>query len=164
TDENGRFVLTRVDDDAILVISYVGYHSQEVTLQGRTRLSITLVPDLEVLEEVVVVGYGTQRKSDLTGSVASVSGKSLENVPVSRVDQMLQGRAPGVQVTQINGAPGTGATIRIRGGNSIQADNEPLYVIDGFIVGTDYNLNSLNVNDIQSIEILKDASAIAIYG
>src|SRR5690606_28231151 len=91
TDENGRFVLTRVDDDAILVISYVGYHSQEVTLQGRTRLSITLVPDLAMLEEVVVVGYGTQRKSDLTGSVASVSGKTFENVPVSRVDQMLQG-------------------------------------------------------------------------
>jgi TonB-linked SusC/RagA family outer membrane protein len=164
TDEDGRFLLTRVDDDAVLAISYVGYLPQEVQVQGRRTISVTLAPDLAMLEEVVVVGYGTQRKSDLTGSVASVSGKTFENVPVSRVDQMLQGRASGVQVTQINGAPGTGSTIRIRGGNSIQADNEPLYVIDGFIVGTDYNLNSINVNDIQSIEILKDASAIAIYG
>src|SRR5690606_22536871 len=124
----------------------------------------TLFSDMQLLDEVVVVGYGTQKKSDLTGAVSTISGRDFENVPASRVDQILQGKAPGVQVTQVNGAPGSGSTIRIRGGNSIQGNNEPLYVIDGFIVGTDFNLNNININDIESIEVLKDASSISIYG
>lgn len=125
---------------------------------------LALVPDIQSLSEVVVVGYGTTQKRDLTGSVASVSGEELQNVPVPRPDQILQGRASGVQVTQTSGAPGARSTIRIRGGNSILGNNEPLYVIDGFIVGTDFNLNNINVNDIASIDILKDAAAISIYG
>ena len=116
------------------------------------------------LDEVVVVGYGKLRKSDLTGSVASIDSKDITKVPVSRVDQALQGRASGVQVTQTSGAPGAGTAIRVRGGNSITGSNEPLWVIDGIVVGTNFNLNNINANDIQSIEVLKDASSIAIYG
>lgn len=116
------------------------------------------------LDEVVIIGYGTTTKSDLTGSVSSVSAEDVAAIPVSRVDQALQGRAAGVQVTQVSGAPGAGTSIRVRGGNSITGSNEPLWVIDGIIVGTDFNLNNLNANDVQSIEILKDASSIAIYG
>ena len=164
TDLDGRFTLPDVEEDAVLVVSYIGYQTQEVPVEGRTSIQIILLTDSQLLEEVVVVGYGTQKKSDLTGAVSTVSGKDFENVPASRVDQVLQGKAPGVQVTQINGAPGTGSTIRIRGGNSIQGNNEPLYVIDGFIVGTGFNLNNINLNDIESIEVLKDASSISIYG
>ena len=113
---------------------------------------------------MVVIGYGTQRKSDLTGSVSTVSAEDITAVPVSRVDQALQGRAAGVQVTQTSGAPGAGTAIRVRGGNSITGSNEPLWVIDGIVVGSNFNLNNINSSDIKSIEILKDASSIAIYG
>jgi len=164
TDTNGEYALGNVPEGAVLVFSFVGMQSQEIEAGTRTTIDITMVEDVIGIEEVVAIGYGVSKKRDLTGSVSSVKGRELENIPVSRVDQILQGKASGVQVTQISGAPGTGSTIRIRGGNSIQADNEPLYVIDGFIVGTDFNLNNINVNDIQSIDILKDASAISIYG
>jgi len=130
---------------------------------NQTTINITLDQD-NALDEIVVIGYGTQRKSDLTGSVASVSSEDLTALSVARVDQALQGRASGVQVTQVNGAPGAGTVIRVRGGNSITGSNEPLWVIDGIIVGTNFNLNNINSNDIKSIEILKDASSIAIYG
>ncbi|HLU93425.1 MAG TPA: TonB-dependent receptor plug domain-containing protein, partial [Membranihabitans sp.] len=164
SDVDGNFILEDVGEDAVLVVSYIGYQTQEVPVEGRTVIHITLFSDMQLLDEVVVVGYGTQKKSDLTGAVSTISGRDFENVPASRVDQILQGKAPGVQVTQVNGAPGSGSTIRIRGGNSIQGNNEPLYVIDGFIVGTDFNLNNININDIESIEVLKDASSISIYG
>lgn len=110
------------------------------------------------------MGYGTTRKENLTGSVSNVGGEVLENVSNTRVDQILQGRASGVQVTRTSGEPGSGTSIRIRGGNSIQGNNEPLWVIDGVIVGQDYNLNNINSNNIESIDILKDASAVSIYG
>ena len=165
TDPDGHYTI-EVDDPAtaILVFAFVGMKTVEVSVEGKTTIDLIMETETIGLEEVVVIGYGTTKKRDLTGSVASVKGAELENVPVPRLDQQLQGRAAGVQVTQTSGAPGTGSTIRIRGGNSIQGNNEPLYVIDGFIVGTDYNLNSINVNDIESIEILKDAVAISIYG
>jgi TonB-linked SusC/RagA family outer membrane protein len=163
TDANGRYSVS-VADNATLIISFIGYQSKEIPINGQSVIDVSLLSDVAALEEVVVVGYGVTRKSDLTGSVSTVEAKDLENIPSSRVDQILQGRASGVQVTQNNGAPGTGSTIRIRGGNSIQGDNEPLYVIDGFIVGTDFNLNNLNTNDIESIDILKDATSISIYG
>ncbi len=164
TNVEGKYSVSVPGDNTILVFSSVGYTSEEVALNGRNTIDISMLPDIQSLSEVVVVGYGATRKRDLTGSVASVKGEVLENVPVPRLDQALQGRASGVQVTQVNGSPGARSTIRIRGGNSILGNNEPLYVIDGFIVGTDFNLNNINVNDIESIEILKDAAAISIYG
>lgn len=164
TDASGKYTLIVQDESSVLVFSFIGYVSQEIPVNGRSTVNASLIPSVQSLEEVVVIGYGTTQKKDLTGSVASVKGEAFENVPVSRLDQALQGRVSGVQVTQVNGSPGAPSTIRIRGGNSILGNNEPLYVIDGFIVGTDFNLNKINVNDIESIEILKDAAAISIYG
>ncbi len=164
SDVDGNYKIDVPDASSIIVFSSVGYQREEVTVGNRTVINMVLSPDIKALQEIVVVGYGVTKKKDLTGSVSSVKGEEFQNIPTSRIDQVLQGRAPGVQVTQNNGAPGTGSTIRIRGGNSIQGDNEPLYVVDGFIVGTDFNLNNINVNDIESIDILKDATSIAIYG
>ncbi|WP_019990481.1 SusC/RagA family TonB-linked outer membrane protein [Rudanella lutea] len=163
TDNTGKFQISVPGPDAVLVFSFVGYARQEITVGNRQSFNVQLVSDEQNLSEVVVVGYGTQRKSDITGSVASVTAKEIRAVPVTGVGQALQGRAPGVFVTQASNAPGGGVSIRVRGGNSINAGNEPLYVIDGFPV---YNENgpNLNPNDIESMEILKDASATAIYG
>lgn len=158
---NGAFNLNVPPDAQALVISYIGYTPTEVPIQGRTNFSIALTPDTETLQEVVVVGYGTQRKSDLTGAISSVKGTELAQLPMQRVDQALQGRAAGVMVLNTSGQPGGQTTIRIRGMNSIQGSNQPLVVVDG-LQGVD--INSLNPNDIESMEILKDASATAIYG
>jgi TonB-linked SusC/RagA family outer membrane protein len=163
TDLDGKYSLKLPEGENILVFSYTGYETVEEIVGTRNVIDVTM-KEGTTLDEVVVVGYGRQKKSDLTGSVASISSKDITKVPVSRVDQALQGRASGVQVTQTSGAPGAGTVIRVRGGNSITGSNEPLWVIDGIVVGTNFNLNNLNANDIQSIEILKDASSIAIYG
>ncbi|WP_243739338.1 SusC/RagA family TonB-linked outer membrane protein [Flavicella sediminum] len=162
TDFDGNFTI-KANAQSVLVISYVGYATKEVLVGNQSKLRVLLESDNQ-LDEVVVIGYGTQKKSDLTGSVSSVSAKDITSSPVARVDQALQGRASGVQVTQVSGAPGAGTVIRVRGGNSITGSNEPLWVIDGIVVGTNFNLNNINSNDIKSIEILKDASSIAIYG
>lgn len=161
TDENGSYRISVPSDAQVLVISYIGYQVEEVTIGNRTQISVSLSPDLETLQEVVVVGYGVQRKSDLTGAVTSVRGAELAQLPMQRVDQALQGRAAGVMVLNTSGQPGGNTTIRIRGMNSISGGNQPLVVVDG-LQGVD--INSLNPNDIESIEILKDASATAIYG
>jgi len=161
TDSEGKFSI-HAPADAVFVISFIGMLTQEVSLNGASTLEITLRPDVTQLSEVVVVGYGTQKKTDVTGAVASVPMKELSNVPITRADQMLQGRIPGVQVTQTNAEPGGNISIRIRGTNSINSSNEPLFVIDGFPGAGD--LNSINPNDIESIDVLKDASATAIYG
>ncbi|GAB3262179.1 TonB-dependent receptor [Larkinella harenae] len=162
TDALGNFSLN-APSNGVLVVSSLGFASKEINLGGRSQITVTLEEDQKALEEVVVVGYGTQRKSDVTGSLSSVTSKEIKSVPVTGVGQALQGRAAGVQVTQASNAPGGGVTIRIRGGNSINAGNEPLYVIDGFPVYNESGAN-LNPNDIESMEILKDASATAIYG
>ncbi len=162
TDFDGNFTIEATAQN-FLIISYIGYATKEVLVGNQTKINVALEQGNE-LDEVVIIGYGTQRKSDLTGSVSTVSAEEIANIPVSRVDQALQGRAAGVQVTQTSGAPGAGTSIRIRGGNSITGSNEPLWVIDGIVVGTNFNLNNINANDIKSIEILKDASSIAIYG
>lgn len=162
TDFDGNFSIEAAPED-VLLITYIGYTQQEITVGSQTQINVILEAGNK-LDEVVVIGYGTQRKSDLTGSVASVSSEEITQIPTSRVDQVLQGRAAGVQVTQSSGAPGAGTAIRVRGGNSITGSNEPLFVIDGIVVGTNFNLNNINPNDIQSLEILKDASSIAIYG
>ncbi len=159
SDFDGHYNIT-VSQGAILVFSYVGYDAKEVTVGLQTTINVNLEAG-NALDEVVVVGYGTQRKSDLTGAVSSVSAKDFEKQPVSRVEDALQGRAAGVQVTKNSGAPGADIRIRVRGSNSINGNNQPLIVLDG-VIGAD--LRSINTNDIASMEILKDASATAIYG
>jgi len=162
TDFDGNYII-KVGAESTLVFSYVGYVTKEVLVGNQSEINVTLEQGNK-LDEVVIIGYGTQRKSDLTGSVSSVSAEDITAVPVARVDQALQGRAPGVNVVQVSGAPGAGTVIRVRGGNSITGSNEPLWVIDGIVVGSNFNLNNINPNDIKSIEVLKDASSIAIYG
>ncbi len=177
TDIEGNYSLTVPADGSILVFSSVGYETIETEINGRTTIDIDLAPDLQSLSEVVVVGYGTVKKSDLTGSVASIQGESVKEFPVASIDQGIQARAPGVQVTQASAAPGGGVSVRIRGSNSINSGSEPLYVIDGFPIYPDNGaygvggdrrptniMATINPNDIESIEILKDASATSIYG
>ncbi|MDO6434894.1 TonB-dependent receptor [Flavitalea sp. BT771] len=163
TDAEGNFALSvQSQGTVILVFSYIGFESKEVSVTGADPITVALTEKVQGLNDVVVVGYGTARKRDLTGSVASVNAKDLDKTPVIRADQMLQGRVSGLQFTQTDGQPGSVTSIRIRGTNSINSGNEPLYVIDGFAGAGD--LNSINPGDIQSIEVLKDASATAIYG
>lgn len=146
---------------ATLVISYIGYATQELPVQNRTSINASLVPSAQNLEEVVVVGYGTQKKSVVTGAISSVKAAELENLPLNSVGQSLQGRASGVTVFSNSGQPGSAATIRVRGVTSFSGKNDPLYVVDG--IQTD-NLTNINQSDIESIEILKDAASAAIYG
>ena len=185
TDIDGNYRLTVADDVATLVFSSIGYATQEVAIGGRSTIDLALTPDVQSLSEVVVVGYGTTKRSDLTGSVATVKEQELKQVAVASLDQGLQGRIAGVQVTQASAAPGGAVSVRIRGVNSINGTNEPLYVIDGIpIIPSDgaesptgggvpgqggggiasNALASINPGDIESIEVLKDASAAAIYG
>lgn len=159
SDANGQYEI-EAGPDASLTFSYIGFESLTVAVGSQTVIDISLAEG-ELLDEVVVVGYGTMRKSDLTGSLSSVSSDDFEQQPLTRIDQALQGRAAGVAVTQNSGKPGEGYKIRIRGANSISGNNNPLYVVDGLVVG---EINTLNVNDIASMEVLKDASATAIYG
>ncbi|HXB92377.1 MAG TPA: TonB-dependent receptor [Puia sp.] len=159
---DGTYSITASPGTRILSFSFVGFIKQTVEIKGETRIDISLTPDNNNLNEAIVIGYGTQRKRDLTGSVVSIGAKELAETPITRPDQMLQGRASGVQVIQTNSAPGGNISIRIRGTNSINSSNEPLFVIDGFPGAGD--LNTINPQDIESIEILKDASSTAIYG
>ncbi len=161
TDLNGEFKITAASAKDILVFSNLGYVTQEIEIGDKTSFIVSLETDNENIEEVVVVGYGTQKKSDLTGSVSSLKGNDLTQLPTMRTDQALQGRAAGVLVQNTDGEPGGNVTIRIRGGNSVTGGNNALIVIDGVQGG---NLSTLNPNDIESIEVLKDASATAIYG
>lgn len=162
TDATGNYRLTLRSGDATLVFSFIGYVSQEVAIGGRTTIDVSLQPDLTTLSEVVVVGYGVQAKSSVTGAVSSVSSKEISALPVPSVSAALQGRVPGVSVTN-NGGPGTSAIVRIRGIGSITQNADPLYVVDGF-PAPNFNLNSVDTKDIESVEILKDAAATAIYG
>ncbi|MDR0574515.1 MAG: TonB-dependent receptor [Tannerella sp.] len=173
TDVDGNFSLV-VEDDAVLQVSYIGYIMQEVRVLFPTvsPLVIKLIEDAQALEEVVVIGYGSVRKSDLTGSVGSIRADNVKGISIRSVDQILQGQTSGLHMVQSSGMPGASSTVRIRGGNSISGGNEPLYVIDGIPVypgatgsQTDLNpLNSIPTSDIESIEVLKDASSTAIYG
>ena len=182
TDFDGNFSISIPSDaQQVLIISYIGYLNEEVDVANQISISVSLQPDTEALEEVVVVGYGTVLKRDLTGSVSSVKITDDVSRAAATVDQLLQGRAAGVQVTQNAANPNSGVSVRIRGTNSLRGNNEPLYVIDGVIIssaGEDVNavgtgntgqdpqsgLNGINPRDIERIEILKDASATAIYG
>ncbi len=137
TDVNGEYQINVPDVNAVLVFSSVGYVSDEVTVGNQTEINITLVSDIKALSEIVVVGYGSVKKSDLTGAVSSVSGETMTKFPSTSLEQGLQGHAAGVQVTQTDAAPGGAMSIRIRGGNSITGNNEPLYVIDGYPILND---------------------------
>lgn len=162
TDMDGNFSLTVSSPDAILVVSFVGYITQEVSVSGKTEININLAPDLQSLDEVVVIGYGTVKKSDLTGAVASVSAEDLQQSAVAGVDQALQGRTAGVNVTANSGTPGAAPTVRIRGVGTV-TNSDPFFVVDGMPISADA-VGTLNPGDIESMEILKDASAAAIYG
>lgn len=158
TDLDGQFVLD-IAPGAVLQFSYVGYKT--ISLKSTAVMKVTMEEDVEVIEEVVVVGYGTQKKSDLTGSVVSVKAEDMNNVPTSSVAEMLRGQAAGVFITQNSSRPGGGSDIVIRGKKSLNGGNAPLYIVDGAPVD---NIDDLNAQDIQSLEILKDASAQSIYG
>lgn len=183
TDIDGKYAIKVSSANAVLIFSYIGMQEQKINVDGRNVIDITLSPDNEVLDEVVVVGYGTQKKSDITGSVASIGEDAMKKTIVTNADQMLQGKIAGVQVTQNSGAPGGATSIRIRGASSLTSSNEPLYVIDGVPMGASNNtiggfdwaggtngqnvvnpLASIAPSDIVSIDVLKDASACAIYG
>ncbi|WP_299556364.1 TonB-dependent receptor [Seonamhaeicola sp.] len=181
TDFDGNFTINNVESNAILEISYIGFVTQEINVNGRTSINVVLAEDSQLLDEVVVIGYGTVKKSDLTGAVTSVKAEDFTPGANVSVEQALQGRAAGVQIYQKSGQPGSAMAINIRGASSITAGNDPLYVIDGVpsnnvapVTGTGSGfvgnqnprnpLNALNPSDIESIEILKDASSTAIYG
>ncbi|MEO6288211.1 MAG: TonB-dependent receptor [Dyadobacter sp.] len=160
TDQNGNYSLKVAKGDMTLVFSFVGYLSQEKIVADQSVINVTLVTDQKSLEEVIVVGYGTQKKRDVTGSISQIKSDDLKGLPVTGLDQAMQGKAAGVQVTQNSGEPGGSVSVRIRGVGTI-GSNEPLYIVDGLPTGS---LNSINPNDIESIEILKDAASASIYG
>lgn len=183
TDMGGNFSIDLPSANSVLIFSYIGYNSEKVSVDGKSTLNVSLIPDVKSLDEVVVIGYGTVKKSDLTGAVATVSESTLRSSIVTNIDQALQGRIAGIQVTQNSGQPGGGTSIRIRGANSVTGSNEPLYVIDGIPFQGDGGtvngfswaggsngqskvnpLATINPNDIVRMEVLKDASATAIYG
>lgn len=170
TDIDGNYTIN-APADGTLVFSYVGFTAQEVPVSGRTTINVTMVEDVEMLQDVVIIGYGSVKKEDLTGAVTTVNANSLAKGMATSASDLLVGKAPGVSVITDGGAPGAGATIRIRGGSSMSASNDPLIVIDGVPVDNTSDINgmanplsSVNPNDIESFSVLKDASATAIYG
>lgn len=162
TNQEGQYQLN-VPANAVLIFSYVGYASQEINPGSKTQISIQLQMLGQSMSDVVVVGYGTQKRKDLTGSITSLNANAYKDQPVLNASAALQGRVAGVNVSNSSGAPGGAVKIRIRGANSINASNDPLYVVDGVALSS-ITLSDINVNDIESMEVLKDASATAIYG
>lgn len=160
TDLNGQFILS-VPSKAILTVSYVGYRSQEVAVKGQRTLKIVLMEDSKTLNEVVVVGYGVQKKSVVTAAIGSVSGESLDKIAPTRIDNVLKGQTAGLVITQASGQPGEGSSVRIRGIGTIN-NSDPLYLVDGMVIngGIDY----INAKDIARVEVLKDAASCAVYG
>ncbi|MES2486674.1 MAG: SusC/RagA family TonB-linked outer membrane protein, partial [Bacteroidota bacterium] len=163
TDIDGKYQIS-TPSAGTLVFTYVGYADQQLAVNGQTVINVQIAPTTEAIEEVVVVGYGTQKKSVTTGAISSVRAEQLENMPITRVEQSLQGRVSGVTIFQNAGQPGSGSTVRVRGITSFNgAANNPLYVVDGIIVDN-AGIGVINQADIESIEVLKDAASAAIYG
>ena len=162
TDADGNFKLNVKDNSAVLVFSAVGFEKQEITVGNRTTINVTFVVDQKSLTEVVVVGYGTQRKSQMTGAISQVTAKQLQEMPITSIGQAMQGRVAGVDVSQSGSRPGSVPKILIRGRRSFNAGNDPLYVVDGIPLSAGYE--DLNPSDVASMEVLKDATATAIYG
>ena len=187
TDIDGKYEI-KAASNAVLVFSFIGFKTQEIAVNGKKQISVVLAENTESLDEVVVIGYGNQKKSDINGSISSIKAEELQNIPQVSIDQMMQGKAAGVSITNNSGQPGSSVSIKIRGTTSISGTNEPLYIIDGIpisgdatnqstsgrsVAGNDFTsagsnavspLAMINPNDIESIDILKDASATAIYG
>jgi TonB-linked SusC/RagA family outer membrane protein len=162
SDSDGKYAIEVGDANAVLVFSFIGYESKEVAVSGQSTINISMTPSIQSLSEVVVVGYGVQKKSDITGAMSTLSGEALRDVPVANVTMALQGRVAGVDISQTSPRPGGGGQIRIRGSRSLTASNDPLIVVDGIpFTGT---INDINPGDIASMDVLKDASATAIYG
>ena len=162
TNNNGQYAISIPDKgNVVLVFSSVGFKSQEVAVGNKTIINVSLAEEAAALNDVVVIGYGTARRKDLTGTVASISAAQLEKIPVSSAAEALTGRLPGVQVVTSDGEPGAAVTIRVRGGTSVTGSNDPLYIVDGFRVD---NINDIPPSDIESIDVLKDAATTAIYG
>jgi TonB-linked SusC/RagA family outer membrane protein len=165
TKEHGNYTINVTNENAVLVVSSVGFLDQEIPVKGRHTIDVVLQENAADLNQVIVVGYGTQKKSDVTGSVVSVPKARLSELPVTNVYQAMQGAVAGMNITQNSSVPGSGATVTVRGVNSINANRTPFIVVDGIPFSTTGgNINDINTNDIASIEILKDASAVAIYG
>jgi len=170
TDVSGNFKIEVPSSSTVLVVSFVGYDTQEIVVGNKTNFNIVLTSKDNVLEEMVVIGYGTQKKSDLTGSVGVVKQDQLLERPASSLNQALSGRMAGVQVNTNSGRPGGRTTIRVRGFSSINSSNNPLYVVDGVMLPQNNQaqfssaIDYINPNDIVSVEVLKDASSTAIYG
>ena len=162
TDVDGKFRLNVQANEQALVVSFVGFNTQEVRIAGQTNVTIKMAADSKLLEDVVVIGYGTQRAEAVTGSVASIRGEAVRDVPSANISQALQGRLPGVEFSQTSSQPGAAMQIRIRGTRSLTASNDPLVVLDGIPFAG--SIGDINPNDIKSVDILKDASATAIYG
>jgi TonB-linked SusC/RagA family outer membrane protein len=169
SDLTGEFSLKMPENGAVIAFSYVGYKTERISFSGQLVMVVQLSPEVQTLEEVVLIGYGTIKKSDLTGAIASVSAKDIEKSSPVNIQSMLQGRVPGLMAVSNSGAPGSEATLRIRGIGTVN-NNNPIYVVDGTLIdNTDANnpasnISFLNPTDIESVEVLKDASAQAIYG
>ena len=164
TDIDGKYILALKAEDAIMTVSFMGYAQQEIVIGDRKVVDVQLQPDMSNrLNETVVIGYGTTKKQDLTGSVTSVKMSDIEHLPVTSVDQALQGRIAGVDIVGAGGAPGSASSINIRGARSITASNEPLIVVDG-VMDAITDMSEINPADIESVSVLKDASSTAIYG
>jgi TonB-dependent starch-binding outer membrane protein SusC len=162
TDVYGNYTLNLPDANVTLVFTYLGFAPQEVAINGKTVVNITLLPNSKALNEVVVIGYGTQRRGDVSGAIASVNMEKMREVPATNLTNALQGQVAGLVATPSSFRPGSGAAIRIRGNRSLSADNNPLYVVDGIPIT--YTIDDINPLDIESIDVLKDASATAVYG
>ena len=163
SDFDGNFSIDNVDASATLVLSYIGYSTQEVAVNGQTTINIVLVEDASQLDEVVVVGYGTQKKSTITGSISKVTNETLDQIAVSRVDDALIGQVSGVNIQATNAEAGGAPTITIRGVGSVAADSGPALVVDGIVMSSEF-LGNIDMNDVESFEVLKDAASAAIYG
>src|SRR5688500_15422984 len=160
TDDQRRFAINGENND-VLVFSYVGYESQEIKVGDKTEISISLLSAASSLENIVVIGYGTVKKRDLTGAVVSLKGDEVKKVPAGNVMESVQGKVAGVDITRMSGGAGANVAITVRGNRSIQAQNTPLFIVDGIQYS---NFQDINPNDIQSMEVLKDASSTAMYG
>ncbi|MBA4141324.1 MAG: TonB-dependent receptor plug domain-containing protein, partial [Segetibacter sp.] len=162
TDANGNFSIPVPNAKGTLVVSSVGFSTQEIPVNNRGTVNVTLASDVRSLENVVVVGYGTQARKQVTGAVQTINSKELKDIPVSQITQKLQGRLAGVQINQTTGKPGQGMSVRIRGQLSVSAGSDPLYVVDGFpITGS---IGALNPDEIETLSILKDAASTSLYG
>ena len=160
-NSSGNFRITIPGDKSVLVVSSVGFNNTEIAVGKNSAVEVFMPQAVSTMEDIVVIGYGTAKKKDVTGATSSISGSQIEKIPVTNVAEALTGKLAGVQVTTVDGTPGAETVIRVRGGGSVTQDNSPLYIVDGFPVSS---INDIATSDIASIDVLKDAFSSAIYG